>query len=201
MNFFWNGFTSLKTGRLSGCRSHSLRSLLLAPSNRSSKTQVVRVCHSTETWENCPSCQILQWLQKAAVEGWCWVLNCAVSYRAVTVKPNVWPFFHQRADNDSKARAQATFLKGSYEIISLCKSIKISSDSLSIGRLRGRAEVAGLWCARFNEIPLLLRRSLQIFHISAWERFDAFLPVPRVNWKHFRINSAWGLTLPAHHYS
>lgn len=123
------------------------------------------------------------------------------AHRPVTVKPNVWPFFHQRADNNSKAQAKATSLKRSYEIISLCKSIKIASDSLSIGRLRGRAEVVGLWCARFNEIPLLLRSSLQIFHISAWERFDAFLPVPRVNWKHFRINSAPGPTLGAHHYS
>lgn len=125
----------------------------------------------------------------------------SASYGAVTVKPNVWPFFHQQADNNSKAQAKATFLKGSYEIISLCKSIKIASDSLSIGRLRGRAEVVGLWCARFNEIPLLLRCSLQIFHISAWERFDAFLPVPRVNWKHFRVNSAQGPMLLAHHYS
>lgn len=120
---------------------------------------------------------------------------------AVTIKPNVWPFFNHQADNNSKDQAKATSLKRSYEIISLRKSIKIAQDSLSIGRLKGGAEVIGLWCAHFNEIPLLLRCSLQIFHISAWERFDAFLPVPRVNWKHFRINLAWGPTLPAHHSS
>lgn len=149
-------------------------------------------------------CEILQRQQKAA--GWLMAQAPPLSfspaaYRAVTVKPTVWPFFHKRADNNSKAWAKATSLKRSYEIISFCKSIKIASDSLSIGRLRGSAEVVGLWCARFNEIPLLLRSSLQIFHISAWERFDAFLRVPTVNWKHFRINSALGPTLGARHYS
>lgn len=169
--------------------------------------QVAVGCHrDAETWENCPLVRSYSRLKAESSRltvGW----GCSPSLfslaarRPVTVKPNVWPFFHQRADNNSKAQAKATSLKRSYEIISLCKSIKIASDSLSIGRLRGRAEVVGLWCARFNEIPLLLRSSLQIFHISAWERFDAFLPVPRVNWKHFRINSAPGPTLGAHHYS
>lgn len=122
------------------------------------------------------------------------------SSRAVTATPNVQPFFHQWGNNNSKARTKGTPLKGSYEIIFLCKSIKIASDSLSMGKLRGRAEVVGLWCAHFNEIPLPLRSSLQIFHISAWERFDAFPLMPRVNWKHFMINSAPGPTLAANHY-
>lgn len=128
-------------------------------------------------------------------------LFSSASYLVVTVMPNVLLLFHQGADNNSKASAKTNSLKRSYEIISPCKSIKIASDSLSIERLKEGAEVVELWCACFNEIPLLLGCSLQIFHISAWERFDAFLPVPRVNWKHFRINSAWGPTLPFLHYS
>lgn len=117
----------------------------------------------------------------------------------VTVVLDVWLVLHQR--RTQKAWAKENLLKRSYKIISLCKSIKITLAPLSMERLKEGAEVAELWCACFNEIPLLLRSTLPIFHISAWERFDAFLPVPRVNWKHFRRNLAWRPMLPCLSYS
>lgn len=71
-------------------------------------------------------------------------LFSSASYLVVTVMPNVLLFFHQGADNNSNASAKTNSLKRSYEIISLCKSIKITLDSLSIERLKEGAEVVEL---------------------------------------------------------
>lgn len=72
------------------------------------------------------------------------LLKSSASHLVVTLMPNVLLFFHQGADNNSNASAKTNSLKRSYEIISLCKSIKITSVSLSIERLKEGAEVVEL---------------------------------------------------------
>lgn len=143
---FWNGFTPLKAGRLSGCWSHASRSLLFDSPSRSFKTQVVT--NSMSLYRDLGKLPHLSPLPPPPPR--VRSLKAASCLRTDAVSPTAQPlrersqlsqmsdhFFISEQIIIQRPRAKATFLKEPYEIISLCKSIKLASDSLSMGSLEG----------------------------------------------------------------